>query len=86
MQRFYALRVIRHRQSCGQSTALRAGVKAATHPRIATLDGDGQNDHADIPRLYRALLDRLWAGITDLLGVIWLQKRAKLLEVEIERG
>ncbi|MGR9087985.1 MAG: dolichol-phosphate mannosyltransferase, partial [Gammaproteobacteria bacterium] len=31
--------------------------------------------------------DRLWAGIIDLLGVIWLQKRAKpaVLE-EIERG
>ncbi|WP_374086985.1 glycosyltransferase family 2 protein [Methylomicrobium lacus] len=190
MRRFNALRVIKHRQSCGQSTAVRTGVKAATHPWIATLDGDGQNDPADIPRLYKALLeknqttanlwmiagwrnkrydskwrlfsskfantirsallgdktpdtgcglkvfardkflelpyfdhmhrflpalviraggtvisepvnhrargvgvsnygtlDRLWAGITDLLGVIWLQQRAKLPEVnEIERG
>lgn len=190
MQRFNALRVIRHRQSCGQSTAVRTGVKAAVHPWIATLDGDGQNDPADIPRLHRTLLeqsqttanlwmvagwrnkrydskwrlfsskfanavrssllgdntpdtgcglkvfardkflelpyfdhmhrflpalviraggvvisepvnhrargvgvsnygtlDRLWAGITDLLGVIWLQQRAKLPEVnEIERG
>jgi len=190
MRRFQALRVVRHRQSCGQSTAVRTGVKAAHHPWIATLDGDGQNDPADIPRLYTALLehrkttpnlwmiagwrnkrydspwrlfssrfantvrstllgdntpdtgcglkvfardkflelpyfdhmhrflpalviragggvisepvnhrargvgvsnygtlDRLWAGITDLLGVIWLQKRAKLPEVnEIERG
>jgi dolichol-phosphate mannosyltransferase len=32
-------------------------------------------------------LDRLWVGITDILGVIWLQKRAKLAEAkEIERG
>lgn len=190
MPRFQALRVIRHRRSCGQSTAVRTGVKAAVYPWIATLDGDGQNDPADIPRMYRSLrensrtvgnlwmiagwrnkrydskwrlfssriansvrsallgdntpdtgcglkvfardkflelpyfdhmhrflpvlvmraggavisepvnhrargvgvsnygtLDRLWAGITDLLGVIWLQKRAKLPEVsEIERG
>ncbi|MBL1264844.1 glycosyltransferase family 2 protein [Methylomicrobium sp. RS1] len=190
MQRCKALRVIRHRQSCGQSTAVRSGVKAAAYPWIATLDGDGQNDPADIPRLYETLLeknlnndnlwmiagwrnkrydskwrlfsskfanavrstllgdntpdtgcglkvfsrdkflelpyfdhmhrflpalviraggavvsepvnhrprgvgvsnygtlDRLWAGITDLLGVIWLQKRAKLPEInEIELG
>ncbi|MGJ0484044.1 MAG: glycosyltransferase family 2 protein [Methylomicrobium sp.] len=190
MGRFKSLRIIRHRQSCGQSTAVRTGVKAAIYPWVATLDGDGQNDPADIPRLYGVLeeksltianlwmvagwrnkrydskwrlfsskfantvrsgllgdntpdsgcglkvfardkfldlpyfdhmhrflpalvlraggsvisepvnhrsrnvgvsnygtLDRLWAGITDLLGVIWLQKRAKLPEVtEIEPG
>ncbi len=190
MSRFKNLRVIRHRQSCGQSTAIVNGVRAATYPWIATLDGDGQNDPADIPHLYEVLLhqqqtcanlwmvagwrnkrydskwrlfssrfanavrstllgdntpdtgcglkvflkekflelpyfdhmhrflpalilraggqvisepvshrartagrsnygtlDRLWAGITDLLGVIWLQKRAKLAMLEeIERG
>jgi dolichol-phosphate mannosyltransferase len=190
MRQYKALRVIRHWQSCGQSTAVRTGVKAALYPWIATLDGDGQNDPADIPRLYRILiennrnsanlwmiagwrnkrhdskwrlfsskfanavrsgllgdntpdtgcglkvfardkflelpyfdhmhrflpalmiraggsvisepvnhrprsvgvsnygtLDRLWAGVTDLLGVIWLQKRAKLPEAsEIELG
>lgn len=185
-----ALRVIRHQQSCGQSTAVYTGIKAANYPCIATLDGDGQNDPADIPRMYQVLmqqrettpnlsmvagwrnkrydsawrlfsskvanavrstllgdntpdtgcglkvflrddflklpyfdhmhrflpalilrsggqvisepvshrarahgyskygtLDRLWVGITDILGVIWLQKRAKLAEAkEIERG
>ena len=184
------LRVIHHQQSCGQSTAIYTGVKAANYPCIATLDGDGQNDPADIPRLYDVLmeqrktitnlwmvagwrnkrydsawrlfsskvanavrsgllgdntpdtgcglkvflrdeflklpyfdhmhrflpalilraggqvisepvqhrarvngyskygtLDRLWVGITDILGVIWLQKRAKLPKAkEIERG
>ena len=31
-------------------------------------------------------LDRLWVGIVDLLGVIWLQKRAKVAEViELDR-
>jgi len=189
MQSIKALRVIRHQQACGQSTAIYTGVKAAIYPYIATLDGDGQNDPADIPRLYEVLkqrsqsephlwmiagwrnkrydsawrlfssrvanavrsrllgdntpdtgcglkvflrdkflelpyfnhmhrflpalvlraggrvisepvghrsrtkghskygtLDRLWAGIIDLLGVIWLQKRAKLTEVqEIDR-
>lgn len=190
LQRITTLRVIRHEQSCGQSTAIHTGVRAANYPYIATLDGDGQNDPADIPRLYELLmeqrktaddlwmvagwrnkrhdsawrlfssrfangvrsfllgdntpdtgcglkvfmrdkflelpyfdhmhrflpaliiraggrvisepvnhrprsegyskygtLDRLWAGMTDLLGVIWLQKRAKLsVARELQRG
>jgi dolichol-phosphate mannosyltransferase len=53
--RFPRLRVIRHRRSCGQSTALSTGVRAARHPWVATLDGDGQNDPADIPAMLQAL-------------------------------
>ena len=45
------LRVIRHASQSGQSTAIRTGVKAARGGWIATLDGDGQNDPADIPKL-----------------------------------
>lgn len=45
------VRAIRHRSSCGQSAAVITGVKAARGRWIATLDGDGQNDPADIPRL-----------------------------------
>ncbi len=45
------LRVVRHLSNSGQSTAIRNGVKAARAPWIATLDGDGQNDPADIPKL-----------------------------------
>jgi len=53
--RFTRLRVLRHRRGCGQSTALASGVRAARGACIATLDGDGQNDPADIPRLWEAL-------------------------------
>lgn len=42
------LRVLSHAQQSGQSTALRSGIKAARAAWIATLDGDGQNDPADI--------------------------------------
>ena len=49
------LRVLRHAESYGQSTAVRSGVKAARAPWIATLDGDGQNDPADIPNLMAAI-------------------------------
>jgi dolichol-phosphate mannosyltransferase len=45
------LRVVRHLSNSGQSTAIRNGVKAARADWIATLDGDGQNDPADIPKL-----------------------------------
>ncbi|HYG05293.1 MAG TPA: glycosyltransferase family 2 protein [Stenotrophomonas sp.] len=48
------LRVLHHVQQSGQSTAVRNGVKAARAAWIATLDGDGQNDPADIPRLLAA--------------------------------
>lgn len=46
------LRLLRHAASCGQSAAVRTGVKAACGAWIATLDGDGQNDPADIPALW----------------------------------
>ena len=55
---FKALRVIRHAKSCGQSTAVHTGVKNAIYPYIATLDGDGQNDPADIPGLYNVLINK----------------------------
>jgi dolichol-phosphate mannosyltransferase len=47
------LRLVRHAKSCGQSAAIRSGVKAARSEWIATLDGDGQNDPADIPSLWQ---------------------------------
>lgn len=49
------LRRVRHKQSCGQSAAVRTGVAAARASIVATLDGDGQNDPAFIPALVRAL-------------------------------
>ncbi|MGB3626259.1 MAG: glycosyltransferase family 2 protein [Henriciella sp.] len=52
---FPALRVLSHRKNAGQSRAIRTGVKAARGRVIGTLDGDGQNDPADLPDLYRAL-------------------------------
>ena len=48
------LRVLHHVSQSGQSTAVRNGVKAARGTWIATLDGDGQNDPADIPKLLAA--------------------------------
>jgi dolichol-phosphate mannosyltransferase len=49
------LRQIKHQTSCGQSAAVRTGVRYARGPIIVTLDGDGQNDPVFIPKLLNAL-------------------------------
>lgn len=64
MQTYSSLRVLQHQNSCGQSRAIHSGVMAAQYDWIATLDGDGQNDPADISNLIKALsernTDKLW--------------------------
>jgi dolichol-phosphate mannosyltransferase len=57
------VRVLRHRVGCGQSAAIVTGVRASSGFWIATLDGDGQNDPADIPALLaRAEAERAAGG------------------------
>ncbi|MCI0508240.1 MAG: glycosyltransferase family 2 protein [Gammaproteobacteria bacterium] len=48
------LRIIHHQKNSGQSSAILTGVSFAHAEWIATLDGDGQNDPADIPKLLAA--------------------------------
>ena len=50
------LRVLAHAANAGQSRAISSGVLAARAAVIVTLDGDGQNDPADAPRLADALV------------------------------
>ena len=73
MREFPRLRLVRHRHGVGQSAAIRSGVRAARAPWIATLDGDGQNDPADIPRLYEIARAAPAAEPTLVAG--WRQKR-----------
>jgi dolichol-phosphate mannosyltransferase len=49
------LRQLQHAQSCGQSAAVRSGVRAARGKIVATLDGDGQNDPSFLPALISAV-------------------------------
>jgi len=67
------LRVLRHGQNAGQSRAIRTGVRAARGDLIVTLDGDGQNDPADIPKL----LDAMKQGHTRLGLVSGVRARRK---------
>ncbi|MCC6598763.1 MAG: glycosyltransferase family 2 protein [Alphaproteobacteria bacterium] len=47
-----ALRTLRHKKQSGQSAALWTGVRAAGNDLVVTMDGDGQNNPADIKLLY----------------------------------
>lgn len=78
--RFEPLRVITHVEACGQSTALRTGIRAARAPWIATLDGDGQNDPADIPRLMGVL--RAGAATSKLRMVAGFRRKRQDSELK----
>lgn len=52
------VRVIRFARNNGQTTAMQAGIDAARGEVIATLDGDLQNDPADIPRMVAEMYER----------------------------
>ena len=52
-ERASQIRLLRHSVRCGQSIAVHTGVRAARAEWIVTLDGDGQNDPADIPVLLK---------------------------------
>jgi len=70
--------VLQHVSNCGQSTAIATGVRHARAPLIATLDGDGQNDPADIQLLWQRWQAEHAAGDTaPLLLVGWRVQRAR---------
>ncbi len=46
-----SLKLVKHLSNAGQSTALLSGIRSANSAIICTLDGDGQNDPADIPKV-----------------------------------
>jgi dolichol-phosphate mannosyltransferase len=68
------LRLLQHAQRSGQSAAIASGVNAAQATWIATLDGDGQNDPADIPTLY-AVATAAGAAVNLWLIAGWRQRR-----------
>ncbi|MBV9860026.1 MAG: glycosyltransferase family 2 protein [Alphaproteobacteria bacterium] len=77
------VRLLRHARGCGQSAAIRTGVRAARATWIATLDGDGQNDPADIPQLWQIARempgDFLVAGHRTERRDSWSKRRASLI-------
>ena len=81
LQAFPRLCVLTHADSCGQSAAVISGVRVARGEWIATLDGDGQNDPADIPNLLNVARDpaqpknlQLIAGWRKARKDTWLKR------------
>lgn len=70
------LRYLRHGQRSGQSAAMRTGILAAQSPVIATMDGDGQNDPRDIPRLVALLAPPGTKG-PALVGGVRVDRKAE---------
>ena len=62
------IRLLRHLQRSGQSAAVATGVRLARGRWIATLDGDGQNDPADFPKLLAALLQPATPNLRLVMG------------------
>src|SRR5262245_6738074 len=65
------IRLLQHSRRSGQSAAVWTGIRAARADWIATLDGDGQNDPADIPVLIDAL-----RGADDTLRLVMGNRKA----------
>lgn len=91
---FPELRVLRHAVRSGQSTAIHSGVEAARAGWIATLDGDGQNDPADILKLLEARSAaapdiKLFAGWRverkDSAGKRWASRAANAIRARLLR-
>lgn len=51
------LKLIRFRRNFGQTAAMDAGIKAAQYDYIVTMDGDRQNDPADIPNMLKYMTE-----------------------------
>jgi dolichol-phosphate mannosyltransferase len=80
MSTWRSLRVIDHRQNSGQAAALWSGFKQARGSVIVTMDGDGQNDPADIPRILE-ILD----GGADMVAGVRAHRRDSLLRKLMSR-
>ena len=78
------VRWLRHARGCGQSAAVISGVRAARGVWIATIDGDGQNDPADIPALFaRAQADE--AACPATLPVLVAGHRTRRRDTAMKR-
>ena len=56
-QQHEQLIVVKHAGNYGQSAGLVSGARVAKYPWLVTLDGDGQNDPADIPKLFDVIVN-----------------------------
>jgi len=74
--------VFRFRRNFGQTAAFDAGCHAAQYEYIITMDGDGQNDPADIP----SLIAHLQAGNLDVVSGWRVDRQDTLSKRFVSRG
>jgi glycosyltransferase involved in cell wall biosynthesis len=74
-------RVVRQDRNQGQAAALYRGMRLAEAPVIVTLDGDGQNDPADIA----PMLVRLLESGADLVAGVRVQRNDSWLRLRMSR-
>ena len=79
-------RPLRHARNLGQSRAIRTGVAAAKGEWIVTLDGDGQNDPADIPKLLALLRSDRTLGLVSGVRVKRQDKMSRKLASRVGNG
>ncbi|HEC90507.1 MAG TPA: glycosyltransferase, partial [Alphaproteobacteria bacterium] len=90
-KKYPALKVVTHKAAFGQSAAIASGIKAARATVIATIDGDGQNDPADIPRLlavYNEADDNarlLVAGLRTVRKDTWAKRMSSRIANRVRR-
>jgi len=87
------LRLLSHSRNLGQSRALRTGVRAARSELVVILDGDGQNDPADIAKLIAPLRElpadsrlAMIAGVRVKRKDSWGKRVASILANGIRRA
>ena len=69
------VRGLEHERNAGQSAALWTGIQASDAPLLATLDGDLQNDPADLPRLLESLRESDFVcGVRHKRRDSWLRR------------
>ncbi len=92
-KKYISLRVVRHAKRSGQSAALWTGIKAASNEIIVTLDGDGQNDPADIALLYdiykthsKEFPQMMVAGERKKRNDVWIKRFSSRMANRIRSG
>lgn len=69
------VRLLRHRNNSGQSAGIKNGARVARYDWLVTMDGDGQNDPADIPKLFAAMEGAPAEPPLGLVGGLRLKRR-----------
>lgn len=81
-QKLRPLKYIRLRRNSGQTAAMDAGIKASQHNFIVTMDGDRQNDPADIP----VMLDYLLKNDYDVVSGWRKNRKDTFMKRFVSRG